>query len=1101
MSVLPSSLSTDPNALNEKSRLAALQRLEILDTVPEIAFDRLTSLAARLFEVPIALVSLVDEQRQWSKSCVGLDVSEFPREISFCSHTIEQNDVLVVPDARLDARFQGNPSVTGESGVRFYAGAPLQTADGFNLGSLCIVDTKPREFSPAQCQILTDLAVVVMDELELRLSTRRLEREVAGRRAFQKELQNSELRFENAFQHSAIGMALISSQGDYLRVNKCFCQLTGYSASELSALNFRDLTHPDDLDATLKATQQLFSGEVAAVELEKRYLHRDGHPVMTSINVSLVRDENQAPAYLIAQVQDISARHQFENSLRESEARKSAILETALDCIITIGAQGQVLEWNPAAERTFGFSREQALGAPLHDLIIPPTLRENHVQGIAGYLQTGEGPALGQRLEMPAVRADGTQITVELAIVAIPGADPPLFTGHLRDISERRRTEERLRLLESVAVHANDAILITEAEPIDLPGPRILYANEAFLQMSGYTLDEIMGQTPRILQGEGTSAEGRAQIRAALEKWQPVVVEMLNYKKDGTAFWVELSIVPIANETGWYTHWVSIQRDITERRETLDALRESESRYGRIAANVPGMVYQFWLKDDGAMTFPFISEGCRDIFGLEPEQIMADSTLILNYVHPDDAKVFLDSVAHSAQFLEPWEWEGRVLLPGQPVKWIRGASRPQREADGVVWDGLLFDVTQRKSEEELLHIAKQEAEIAREEAERANLAKSEFLSRMSHELRTPLNAILGFGQLLEMASLSKDDSESADQIVKAGRHLLDLINEVLDIARIESGQVALSPEAVEVREIGLEVLDLVRPLAAARAIRFDETSIRASNSYVLADRQRLKQVLLNLLSNAVKYNRTGGQVTFSCHLCGNDAENPRIQLHISDTGGGIDPTLRSRLFTPFDRLGAERSDVEGTGMGLALSRRLAEAMGGQLDFSSILGQGSTFWIELPLSTDPALHLERLQSSATGILIASTQLVLLYIEDNPSNLQLVQRLLSHRPEIRLLTAMQGGLGFELARQHGPDVILLDMNLPDMAGMQVLEHLRADERTADIPVIVVSADATPRQIERILQAGAQKYLTKPFDVREFLTLLDECICRNSLNEPEE
>jgi PAS domain S-box-containing protein len=655
-------------------------------------------------------------------------------------------------------------------------------------------------------------------------------------------------------------------------------------------------------------------------------------------------------------------------------------------------------------------------------------------------------------------------------------------------------------LLESVAVHANDAILITEAEPVDLPGPRILYANEAFTRTTGYSLEEILGQTPRILQGEGSSREARDQIRAALESWQSIVVELLNYKKDGTPFWVELSIVPIANQSGWYTHWVSIQRDITDRKRITDALHESESRYHHMAANVPGMVYQFVMQPDGSVSFPFVSEGCREIFSLEPQSIMDDPMTLIGNMHPDDLPAFQQSVVVSAQTLEPWEWEGRFLTPGEGIVWARGASRPRRQNDGTtIWDGLLFDATLRKHEEEALQAAKLEAEIAREEAERANIAKSEFLSRMSHELRTPLNAILGFGQLLEMSPLDPEDVQSTEQILKAGRHLLDLINEVLDIARIESGNLALSPESVLVSEIALEALDLVRPLAAASGISLDEGDIRTCTHYVRADRQRLKQILLNLLANAVKYNRQGGSVTFSCQALSSDGGddsstfglNQRVRIAVRDTGPGIDPALRTRLFTPFDRLGAENSGIEGTGMGLSLSLRLAQAMEGQLDFDSEVGQGSTFWIELPCATDPSRRVEPLPLVTGHEGVVNTRLVVLYIEDNPSNLQLVQRLLAHRPEIRLLTAMQGGLGYELARQHRPDLILLDMNLPDLPGPEVLKHLRADEKTESIPVIIVSADATTGQIERMLQAGAQKYLTKPFDVREFLAVLDNHI----------
>ncbi|RYG69251.1 PAS domain S-box protein, partial [bacterium] len=722
-------------------------------------------------------------------------------------------------------------------------------------------------------------------------------------------------------------------------------------------------------------------------------------------------------------------------------------------------------------------------------------LRGAHTAGLRHLKETGEGPILGQRIELPGMRSDGSEITIELAVVPIPGSDPPLYTGHVRDISQRRAFEERLRLLESVAVNANDAVLITEAVPFaELSengevGPRIIYANETFLNMTGYGLTDVIGESPLIFQGPGTSARSRARIRNALKKMRSVVVETLNYKKDGTPFWIELSLTPIANEQGTYTHWVSIQRDITERKKTLDALRESQQRFQGIAANVPGMVYELKMTPDGHFSFPFVNEGCREIYHLEPEPILRDAGVIMNCIHPDHAQDFSVSIMTSAQTMQPWEWEGRILLPGETTKWVRGNSRPTRQEDGsIVWDGIIFDVTQHKVEEEQLQSARIEAEHAREEAERANLAKSEFLSRMSHELRTPLNAILGFGQLLEMSDLKEEDAQSTEQIIKAGRHLLNLINEVLDIARIESGKLAISSETVGAGELALEVMDLVRPLAATRSITIDDHQARESKVHLTADRQRLKQILLNLVSNSVKYNHEGGKISFSIQEV-----DDRVRLSVSDNGPGIRDEDVERLWLPFERLGAENSGIEGTGVGLAVSQQLAKAMGTILRVQSEVGRGSVFSIDLPRAEDPhAVHHEAAEEEV--MTMSSTRFVVLYIEDNPSNLHLVQRLLSRRPEIRLLSAMQGELGYELARMHCPDLILLDLHLPDVSGLEVLLRLQGNTGTKSIPIVVLSADATPGQARRAVDAGAKAYLTKPLEVRQFFDTLDRILIQN-------
>jgi signal transduction histidine kinase/FixJ family two-component response regulator len=393
----------------------------------------------------------------------------------------------------------------------------------------------------------------------------------------------------------------------------------------------------------------------------------------------------------------------------------------------------------------------------------------------------------------------------------------------------------------------------------------------------------------------------------------------------------------------------------------------------------------------------------------------------------------------------------------------------------------------------------QEAEQhAREEAEAANRSKNEFISRMSHELRTPLNAILGFGQLLEFEELTDKQRDSVEHILKGGNHLLALINEVLDIARIETGDLALSPEPVLVTELFADALSLIRPLATQRSIHLLGARDSRCDVYVLADRQRLQQVLLNLLSNGVKYNRAGGTVAVSCE----QSTPTTLQLKVTDTGFGIPQEELGRLFTPFERLSAERTDIEGTGIGLALSRQLAEAMGGSLEVETKLGQGSTFWIELPLVEGPLDRYERLNSkrSITAPVVPTTgRQSILYIEDNLANLTLLQRIASERAGVEIIPAMQGRLGLELAQEHHPALILLDLHLPDINGDEVLQRLRDDPVTASIPVVIVSADATQGQIQRLLNAGAAAYVTKPFDVAELMQIIDAQIATRAQPAP--
>jgi CheY-like chemotaxis protein/two-component sensor histidine kinase len=334
-----------------------------------------------------------------------------------------------------------------------------------------------------------------------------------------------------------------------------------------------------------------------------------------------------------------------------------------------------------------------------------------------------------------------------------------------------------------------------------------------------------------------------------------------------------------------------------------------------------------------------------------------------------------------------------------------------------------------------------------------------------------------------MDELSADQRENVAYISQAGRHLLQLINEVLDISRIESGQISISREPVAVEEVLYEVTALVRPLADARRVVLDVAPAEPG-LFVLADRQRLNQVLLNLLSNAVKYNRDGGTIRVETR----PGDEGMLRISVTDTGYGISPEHRDRLFRPFDRLGAERSSVEGTGMGLALSKGLVEAMAGSIGVESTVDVGSSFWIELGLAESQLARYERTAGSSAGALAGQASLVILQIDDNASNVRLVERIVSRRPGTELLSAGHGQQGLELARRHRPGMILLDLHLPDMSGDEVLRQLQADPATRDVPVVVLSADAEGGRHDRLMKAGAFGYLDKPLDVGEFLAIVD-------------
>ena len=432
------------------------------------------------------------------------------------------------------------------------------------------------------------------------------------------------------------------------------------------------------------------------------------------------------------------------------------------------------------------------------------------------------------------------------------------------------------------------------------------------------------------------------------------------------------------------------------------------------------------------------------------------------------------------------------------------------DADSKVIGFLLIvtDNTVRKDAEnarllldEQLQNTNEELEAARGAAEKANRAKSEFLSSMSHELRTPLNAVLGFAQLMasEVPPPAPHQQRSIDQILKGGWYLLRLINEILDLAMIESGKVTMSQESMALAEALQDCKDMIEPQAAKRGISLSFPMVDGE-IYVHADRTRVKQVMINLLSNAVKYNTIGGSVVVSCHAIADH----RVRISVRDTGAGLSAEDIEQLFQPFNRLGQQDGGEEGTGIGLVVTRQLVELMGGEIGVNSEVGVGTEFWVELDAAVAPALALGDVDEVAlkrnVGPALSSNALpTMLYVEDNPANLALVEQLVARRGDVSLLSAIDGPAGVALAQKFLPDIILMDINLPGMSGYGALRMLQEDPRTSTIPVLALSANAMPRDVERGLEAGFFSYLTKPIRVNEFMNALDLALRRAEEQRP--
>jgi PAS domain S-box-containing protein len=536
----------------------------------------------------------------------------------------------------------------------------------------------------------------------------------------------------------------------------------------------------------------------------------------------------------------------------------------------------------------------------------------------------------------------------------------------------------------------------------------------------------------------------------------------------------------------------------------IAGLEASELRHRSVLDEVGDVIVR--VGPDGALSY--VNRAWYELTGNPiADTVGADP---LANVHPEDRELAMEHMA-AAIAGEPGVREVRFLAHGGGVRWMEVKGRAVFDADGVLagFSGVLHDVSQRKAAEARAQAAREEAERARDEAERArdeaeqardlaeraSRAKSEFLSRMSHELRTPLNAILGFTQLLEFAELSGEDADNLSMIIRAGRHLLSLINDTLDVSRIESGRLSMSLEPVPVEDVAKESLDLVRPDAANRRLTL-RTRGEGVAPHVVADRQRLKQVLVNLLSNAVKYNRTGGEVRIAWGVppaeSAPDLSSPLgwLRLEVSDTGLGIPAERFDDIFLPFERIGAERTDIDGSGIGLALSKNLVDAMGGRIGVRSVHGVGSTFYVDLPLANAvlPAPADGDGAGPAGEEVEEGTRHTVLYIEDNPSNTMLMRRIFTRRPQIRLLVAGDGDTGLAMVGEHRPDLVLLDLHLPGRDGEEVLAGIRRDPAIAATPVVIVTADLTAGIERRLTEAGATEFMSKPVDIGRLLHVVD-------------
>jgi len=844
--------------------------------------------------------------------------------------------------------------------------------------------------------------------------------------------------------------------------------LFGYPQGDLETTydNFLAAVHPDDRQAVIDEISACIEHDTP-YEVEHRVVWPDGTVRWLLERGAVQRDAAGKPQIMIGVVQDIDDRKRAELALVERErqlleAQSLASLGNWSADLIT----GELV-WSDEIYHIFGHQPGSFTPsvAAFHAAVHPDDRALVHDSENTAK-ETGRHDVIHRIL-----RPDGSIRHVhELAQMHLDETGKPLrLTGTVQDVTDRIEAEQRLRQTEqrfSFAVEgAGDGIW-----DWDISSGRMLFSAN-YEPMLGYQHGEL----------ESSVNAWKSSVHPAdLEHVQQQLIDYIEGRntqynlelrlrcKDGNYKWILCrGTVVERNEHGEPMRLIGIHSDISQRKQAEQDLLIFRRVFDTTQQGI-GVT-----DADGYLLY---SNPAHDLLhGCEHQQCLGMH--FTQFFSPETMSWAPEAIM--ANLLQNKSWAGLL-----PILREDGEEVITTSNIGVITgeDGkpqYLFNIMSDYSPE---LARQQELEEARLVAERANQAKSEFLSSMSHELRTPMNAILGFSQLMEYDdTLQEAHQDSVKEILKAGNHLLELINEVLDLAKVESGMIDLSLEPVELCPVVEECLSLVSTLADQRNIRITHSGLE--EAAVRADRTRLKQVLLNLLSNAIKYNRDAGSVRIEMQPHDSD----RLRVIVSDTGKGIPADKLTELFEPFNRLDAEGSEIEGTGIGLTITRRIVEMMGGNMDVHSEVGVGSSFWIELPLEhaldNSYTPKVTRQISSETGSDATESHLVL-YIEDNPANIKLVTQILGHVPNIHLITAHTPDLGIELALVRQPELILLDINMPGMDGYQVLEVFQAEASLKNTPVVAITANAMPRDIERGIAAGFVDYLTKPINVEQFL-----------------
>ncbi len=1057
-------MNSAPELPLEEQRLQLLREYEILDTPAEKAFDDLTVLAAELCGMPMACVGLVDGRRVWLKSRVGIALREVPRELAFCALALDQAGVLVVADASQDPRFRGNPLVQGPEGVRFVTAVPLVNPEGVAVGTLSVMDRRPGGLTAGQEKALRILADQVVVQLELRRHLRALEREVDRHQRTEDLLREAEGKYRGIVENVVEGIFQTTARGQYLTANAMLARIYGYDSPDelMSAVrDIRQQLYADPARREEFARRIERDGVVSRFESQVR--RKDGEIIWISENARSVRDAAGQVLYYEGTVEDITERKRTEETLRLSEMRFRLVWESSADGMRLTDAEGDVLGVNPSYCRLVGRPASELEGRPFTEVYGEG---EDRAHMLATYRQRFAAREIRARFERQIRFADGKVADVEVSTSYMElGGGEALLLSVFHDVSERRRTEDALRKSE-LLFHSLVECLPQNIFRKDREG-RFTFANQRFCQALGHALEEIVGRTDADFYPAELAAKYARDDQRVMATGEALEVTEAHQTPAGGKLYVHVVKTPLSGPDGEVMGVQGIFWDVTAQKEMEQQIAYERDLLRMLLENVPDRIYfkdldSRFLRVSAAMARQMGFEDPSRAVGLTDFEIFTET-----HARPafEDEQAIIRTGRPILDKLEEETWrDGRVV-------WVLTSKLPLRDAEGrtIGTFGISRDIT-------VLKEAEQELAKARDAALETARLKSEFLANMSHEIRTPMNAIIGMAGLLLDTELSREQREFGETIRNSADALLTIINDILDLSKIEAGKLSVEVVDFDLRDTVESTIELLAERADARHLELGCLIQAEVPRFLCGDPGRIRQVLTNLVGNAIKFTEQG-EVVVQVSRVGQGEGRAVLRFEVADTGVGIPEEAQSRLFQAFTQVdGSYTRRHGGTGLGLAISRQLVELMGGEIGFTSRVDGGSTFWFTVDVGLQPA---GRHPPAPSAVSLEAVQA--LVVDDNATN----RRILLHQLGswgVRAVDAPGGPAALEAIRRAAAcrepfAVVILDMQMPDMDGLTLARRIKADPLIAGVRLIMLTSLGVRFDSESWRAAGIAAYLIKP------------------------